>query len=65
MDVLEIVSSDDDTPGPLAISGSPLGMPDMEEDEDDLYIDDLPLPTNDNTTEFKPLIRSMNEFKFW
>ena len=40
----------------------------MEEEEEDLYNDEPILPVNEvscETADSKPLIRSMNEFKFW
>ncbi len=44
---------------------TPLGLPDADEDDDDDgKIMDLPMTINQEG-EDKPLIRSMNEFRFW
>jgi len=47
---------------------TPLGLPDIEEDDDgeSKITNDLPLTNKDTPNEeFKPLIRSVNEFDFW
>jgi len=44
----------------------PLGFPSIDDEfmENEVY-EDLPMSAQNNNEEFKPLIRSVSEFKFW